>query len=144
MKRYILLSVLVGALPLSMMAQDDLYFTPKKSAKQVQSSYEVLDDTPAYYSGSNRDVDEYNRQRPDKHIRDSIRREVEEEYAYTRRMSRFDDFYWYDPWVVSYYSPYWYDSWYGWYDPWYRPYWYGGWYRPYWYGGWYVGWYGGW
>ena len=37
MKKLVLLSVLFGALPISMMAQDDLYFTPKKSDKTVKS-----------------------------------------------------------------------------------------------------------
>ena len=36
MKKLVLLSVLFGALPISMMAQDDLYFTPKKSDKTVK------------------------------------------------------------------------------------------------------------
>lgn len=55
MKQLYILAVLLCALPLSAMAQDDLYFTPKKKA---QAS---ADTEPAYYVGSNRDVDEYNR-----------------------------------------------------------------------------------
>ena len=56
MKKFILISVLAGVLPLSMMAQDDdLYFTPKKDA--ATNSYSKYDN----YSGSNRNVDEYNR-----------------------------------------------------------------------------------
>ena len=61
MKRFLLFAVLVSALPLMMMAQDDLYFIPKKSVKKVASTYEKIDDRPVYHSGSNRDVDEYNR-----------------------------------------------------------------------------------
>lgn len=61
MKKLILLTVLAGALPLSIMAQDDLYFTPSKSAKESTVKTIRTDDSPAYYSGSNRDVDEYNR-----------------------------------------------------------------------------------
>ncbi len=56
MKKFILISVLAGVLPLSLMAQDDdLYFTPKKDA--ATNSYNKYDN----YSGSNRNVDEYNR-----------------------------------------------------------------------------------
>ena len=55
MKKFFLITVLLGALPVVSMAQDDdLYFTPKKSVKTEESK-------PAYYVGSNRDVDEYNR-----------------------------------------------------------------------------------
>ena len=61
MKKLILLLVLCGAMPLTMMAQDDdLYFTPKKSAKAERAEV-VYDNRPAYYVGSNRPVDEYNR-----------------------------------------------------------------------------------
>ena len=59
MKKLFLLFVLAGAMPLSMMAQDDdLYFTPSKKVAKTSSSVE---NKPAYYVGSNRDVDEYNR-----------------------------------------------------------------------------------
>ncbi|MBQ2225520.1 MAG: hypothetical protein II422_06180 [Prevotella sp.] len=59
MKKFFLISVLLGTLPLVSMAQDDdLYFTPKKSVKSEVSS---IDSNPAYYVGSSRDVDEYNR-----------------------------------------------------------------------------------
>ena len=63
MKKLVLLSVLFGALPISMMAQDDLYFTPKKSDKTVKSTPtpKVESEAPTYYSGSNRNIDEYNR-----------------------------------------------------------------------------------
>ena len=60
MKKLLLISMLIGAMPLSMMAQDDdLYFVPKKKKAQVEhvkdiapvvapqskakSSYEVID-----------------------------------------------------------------------------------------------------
>ena len=57
MKKLVLMTVLAGALPLSIMAQDDdLYFTPKKSS---ETSSVVEKST--YYSGSDRNVDEYNR-----------------------------------------------------------------------------------
>ena len=170
MKQLYILAVLLCALPLSAMAQDDLYFTPKKKA---QAS---ADTEPAYYVGSNRDVDEYNRRGkywshyqklgndslgndivqfqqgngvyPDSAYVDTTfvakyrNNAVDDDFAYSRRMSRWDGYY--DPWLYSYrysygYSPYywrwaWYDPWYGdpFYDPWYpRYYGYYGWYNPY-------------
>ena len=175
MKQLYILAVLLCALPLSAMAQDDLYFTPKKKA---QAS---ADTEPAYYVGSNRDVDEYNRRGkywshyqklgndslgndiiqfqqgngvyPDSVYVDTTfvakyrSNAVDDDFAYSRRMSRWDGYY--DPWLYSYrysygYSPYywrwaWYDPWYGdpFYDPWYpRYYGYYGWYNPYYYAGW--------
>ena len=62
----------------------------------------------------------------------------DDDYACSRRMSMFDDFYgWHSPYY--YWSrPYW-RSWYGWYDPWYDG-WYGaGWYSP-WYHDSFYGW----
>ena len=56
MKKLFLLLAFVGVLPLSALAQDDVYFTPTKSVSKSSS-----DKAPAYYSGSNRSVDEYNR-----------------------------------------------------------------------------------
>lgn len=161
--------------PLSMAAQDDLYFTPTKEYKQKVK--EMGYGEPTYYCGSNRDVDEYNHHfrldsyyqyidslgndtihfdgtmgvYPDCNFRDSIgqKMDYDDDFVYSRRMGRFDDFYgWYDPWFYGYRSPWhyrlgWYDPWYySWYDPWYY-----GWYSPYYYG-WgypyrYYGW-GGW
>lgn len=186
MKRIILLTALAGLLPLGMMAQDDVYFTPSKDNKtNVQKNQCYSDETPTYYSGSNRNVDEYNRrgklssyyqkigadslgndiiefhagngQYPDSVTRDTIYPgsqqyyyNDDDDFAYSRRMSRFDDYYgWYDPYFYGWagYGPYWgarwgwydpglyddlfwgYGGWYGWYDPWYYGY---GWGRPYW------------
>ena len=42
---------------------DDMYFVPKKVKKVPAPRYDANDDRPAYYVGSNRDVDEYNRRR---------------------------------------------------------------------------------
>ena len=191
--RFLFLSVLMGAMPLTMAAQDDdLYFTPKKSSKDapVKIDRDVYD-RPAYYCGSPRNVDEYNRRGKLKSYyqkigTDSLGNDVIEfhegdgtygtadldstitiypgseryydedsDFAYSRRMGRFDDFYW-DPAFYGYYgSPYWrgYYGWYDpWYDPWYGPYytgWYGRWHNPWFYGyyGWgypYYGWGGGW
>lgn len=187
--RFLFLSVLMGAMPLTMAAQDDdLYFTPKKSSKDapVKIDRDVYD-RPAYYCGSPRNVDEYNRRGKLKSYyqkigTDSLGNDVIEfhegdgtygtadldstitiypgseryydedsDFAYSRRMGRFDDFYW-DPAFYGYYgSPYW-RGYYGWYDPWYGPYytgWYGRWHNPWFYGyyGWgypYYGWGGGW
>lgn len=67
----------------------------------------------------------------------------QDDYTYSRRLSRYDDYYWHDPWYYGWYgygpywygSPYWYAGW--WYDPWYDP-WFYGWHRPW---GWYYSWY---
>lgn len=194
MKKIFLFFVLAGAMPLSMMAQDDdLYFTPSKSKAEKKSSYQ---DKPAYYVGSTRDVDEYNRHgkfrsRFQKVGVDSLGNDIiefqagtgiypdtsyvdtmwvapkqykneDEDYTYSRRMSRWDDYYgWYDPWFYGHwgwrpwgyhgwYGP-WYSGYYGWYDPWYDPWYYGyygwgyGWGYPYYHGyyGWYDPWYYG-
>ena len=177
MKKKVLLSVIFGALPLSMMAQDDLYFTPKKSVKEVKSSVENVDDGPAYYSGSNRSDDEYNRMgefashyevvgtdsmgndiiefHPGKGYEDNseeFKYDEEDDYALSRRMSRFEDTYCpYDPWFFTHFGfgPYWHSRYY-WdlYDPWYGGWhspWYGGWYDPWYsYYGWYNSWYSPW
>lgn len=184
MKKIGLLLITAGAISLQAMAQnDDLYFMPNsvsKSAK-VESSVEA----PAYYSGSGRNVDEYNRAGrfrsyyqkigtdtlgndiitfqsgdgvyPDRSYIDTAyvypgSAQFDDDFEYSRRMSRWDGFY--DPWLYGYgpwrYGWYagWYDPWYygyaGWYDPWYG--WYGGWYNPwyYGYGGWYGPYYNGW
>lgn len=185
MKKLILSALLFGAVSLGVMAQDDVYFTPSKSVKKSMSSYEVINDSPAPLSGSNRDVDEYNRRGRSggyfkkigtdslgndiiefhtsaEDITDTlavypgarVEYNVEDDYKYSRRLSRFDDYYWYDPWLYGHYGfgPYWrfrysgfylydpfYDPWFygSWYDPWYYGY-YGGWYDPWYYG--YYGW----
>lgn len=193
MKKLLLLSVLLGAMPITMMAQDDLYFTPKKGGEQIVSSPVVVNkEMPVYHSGSNRNVDEYNRRGAyssyfQKIGTDSLGNDIiefhtgasdiidtlailpgtdvnyqnEDDYNYSRRITRFDDYYW-DPWYYNtfgLYRPYWgyrwgwYNSWYDWYDPWYygwydpwyyerygfwgwgSPYYYYSWGYPYWYGG---------
>ena len=82
--------------------------------------------------------------------KDNARMQSDNDYKYTRNMSRWDNY------EVS--NAYWngyndgrFNRWYGWssfYDPWYYSSWYGGWYDPWlhssWYGGWYGGWYGNW
>lgn len=171
MKKNILALFLLGLISSGAYAQDDMYFMPKKTEKVVKEvapvepyyenrmdvddynrrgffgnqGYALSSDTTANdvinfstsdsldaagYAGVGDEYDEgYN---------------PEDDYVYSRRMSRFDDFYWYDPWYYGWYGPYWYGSpyWYayaGWYGPWYDP-WYYGWYRPWGYG-WYNSWY---
>ena len=184
--RLLLISALFGVLPQTVAAQDDdLYFVPKKQAKQesgADAAYQRKD-APTYYCGSNRNVDEYNRRGKLKSYyqkigTDSLGNDIIEfhdgeevwnaddtdsavniypgsesyfddnDFAYSRRMSLFDDFYcWYSPYYSYWSRPYW-RSWYGWYDPWYAG-WYGnGWYSPWYYNnfyGWgypYYGWAG--
>ena len=60
MKKIALLALLIGTMPLSMQAQDDMYLIPSKS-KKVANSFVVTKDSEVTYSGSDRDVDEYNR-----------------------------------------------------------------------------------
>ena len=168
MKKLFLFLAFAGVMPLSALGQDDVYFTPAKSV-----SKNSRENSPTYYRGSNRSVDEYNRrgrlksyyqkigtdslgndivtyQRMSGVSPDSIYIDTayvypgsasfDDDYAYTRRMSRWDGFY--DPW---FYGAYRWGSWYtGWYDPWYYGYsgWYGwgypyygyGWGYPYYYG----------
>jgi len=174
MKKFFLISILFGLLPLSMVAQtDDLYFVPKKKVKKatVENNYPEQE---TYYSGSNRTVEEYNRLEskyevldgdstnsdiinfsaekgvyPDSMKLDSLN---SEDFELTRKLQRFDD---YD---IANNAAFWagyekgrYD--YMWHSPWYyRTYgwyysgWYG-WYDPWydpWFDPWYYGWYSPW
>lgn len=195
MKKFVLLAVLVAAMPLTTMAQDDdLYFNPKQEAKKEAALREqratayarvraVRDSLYAiHWSGSPRSVDEYNRNgrilshyqgittdslgndiisfRLEKGVKpDSIYDDEafaqkfinqDEDFEYTRDLSRWDGYY--NPWFYDYYGvgPYYWRSGYwgwrntwrygyyaGWYDPWFDPF-----YDPWYYG--YAGWYGGW
>lgn len=202
MKKFVLLAVLVAAMPLTTMAQDDdLYFNPKQEAKKEAALREQRikaynqqrarrDSIYAiYWSGSPRSVDEYNRNgrilshyqgittdslgndiisfRLDKGVKpDSIYDDAafakkyinqDEDFEYTRDLSRWDGYY--NPWFYDYYGvgPYYWRSGYwgwrnpwrygyyaGWYDPWFDPF-----YDPWYYGyagyyGWYDPWYYGW
>lgn len=168
MKKLVLLSVLLGAMPIMMMAQDDdLYFVPTKEnvAKEAEK-YGMPSDT--YYAGSTRSADEYNRRAwsrvapIDSAGNDIIDFSAEKgvypdsaysdvsDYKYTSRMSRFDDYtpsaaYWAGFRDGRWSSPWYYSTYYSWYDPWYDPWYYGGyygwydpWYSPYYY---YSSWY---
>ena len=165
-EKIVLLVAVSGFLPISLAAQDDMYFRPQKTDKK-----DVLRDMPSYNS-TEWNIDEYNRRERsvgeyrrnvdlDTLYSDIILLDMsaidstssfeleeyaytpEEDYVYSRNLSRFDDFYWYDPWYFGWrgYGPYWYGSpyWYAgwWYDPWYDP-WFYGWHRPW---GWYYSWY---
>ncbi len=173
-KKLIMSLLMLGALPLQTVAQDDdMYFVPTKENKAKEAkSYGMPSDT--YYSGSSRSVDDYNRR-----IRssvtpidsagndiiefsavrgvypDSAYQEVaDDNYRYTRRMSRFDGYtpseaYWDGYRDGRWSSPWRYSSWYGWYDydPWYwdSPWYYSSWYSPWYYGyyrPWHHSWYG--
>ena len=171
MKKLILLT-LVSAFSLSLMAQDDdMYFVPTKEnvAKEARK-YGMPQNV--YYSGSNRSVDDYNRRAQFSSPVDSTGNDIidfsavrgvypdsaysqsveNDDYALTRRMSRFDDYtpseaYW-DGYRAGRWSSPWYNTWYSWYDPWYYdswwywndPFYYSSWYGwryPYYYSTWY-------
>ena len=168
MKKLLLISMLIGAMPLAMMAQDDdLYFVPKKKKAQVEqvkeyapvvaplpkakSSYEVIDgDTTKL------DVIDFTEGKG-VYPADSLEAE---DFALTKKMIRFDGYYvsdndafwagynlgrsqwaWHSPWYYSrygIYEPWYYSYWYNYYTPWYYS-----WYDP-WYYGWYDPYYSPW
>lgn len=162
-----ILTVLALALPLSVIAQDDLYFIPKKVPVKEESSTQPQRET-VYYSGSDRDVDEYNRRGLSSSyqpiVTDSLGNDAidfqagnglypadstytgglyddSDDFSCTRAMSRFYDYYCYDPYFWYWRSPYWYPAW-NWYSPWYYSWydpWYYSWYPYHWHHGW-----GGW
>ena len=166
MKKLLLISIIFGALPIAVMAQDDdLYFVPKKGADKATEQYGLPRKT--YYEGTSRSVDDYNRR--GSHYEsidvdsltdvidfsavtgvypDSIY-DTSDDFKLTREMSRFDGYTNTDAYRDGYaagvnsslwHSP-WYYSRYGWYDPWYS------WHDPWYYGsygwGWYDPWYYG-
>ncbi len=169
MKKWILLSVMLGAVSLSSLAQDDdMYFVPtKKNVARDRATYGIPADT--YYSGSMRSVDEYNRRWASSYEVlpvdtgdiisfagvEGVYPDSLGDFSLTQRMTRFDGYepsaaYWAgysrgysDSW--GWHSPWYYSyyPWYDWYyDPWYYDSWYwGGWYG--WYGPWYSPWYRG-
>lgn len=174
MKKWILISIAMGVLPLSMQAQDDVYFVPKKKvASETHRAYERSPRETYHYSGSSRSVDEYNRHFDSYYEtipgdssdiinfdgQTGVYPDSLEDFRYTKRMTRFDDYTpssdaywegysqgrrdsWHSPWYYSSYYP-WYDSWY--YDPWYYDSWYyGGRWGWSWHWGYYDPWYYGW
>ncbi len=188
MKKLILLCIVALCMPVGLLAQDDMYFIPTRELEeQTAREYGMPRDT--YYIGSQRSVDEYNRRGSYYEMIDSLGSDTirfdgvvgvypdstlmdePDDFRYTRRMSRFDDYQpssdywlgyhdgrmqnWHSPFYYShvwgsYYYP-WYSSWYDpIYDPWYDPWYYGGYYSPWrygwygYYGGWYRPYYSGW
>lgn len=166
MKKWTLLFIMLGGFALSGVAQDDMYFVPSK--KNIAKEKEALSmPTDAYYSGSNRSVEEYNRRGSSYEVLpadtgdvitfsavEGIYPDSTADFALTRKMARWDgyepsDSYWqgyrngrYDAYGYwGWHSPWYYSSFYPWYDPWYYDPWYG-WYDG-WYGGWYDPWYYG-
>ena len=166
MKKFFMISILMGAMPLSMVAQDDLYFVPKKKSAEVvevttpinnrvKSRYEVIQ------NDSTNDIIEFDGQKgiyPDS---------LTEDFELTKKMQRFEDYdlsdnaaFWAGyhlgrdtwDWGLSWHSPWYYRTygWYGgWYDPWYYTSWRYGWYDPWldpwhygYYDPWYYSWYG--
>ena len=163
-KMYLLAVLMAAAMPLTSMAQDDdLYFNPKKEAQEKAEKRARLQQQYAaqrarrdslyslFWSGSGRDVDEYNRGgrifshyehvgtdslgndiiqfhvgkgvRPDSIYDDAYfaqkYADQDEDFDYTRRMSRWDGYY--DPWFYGYYGYgpyYWRSRMWGWHNPW--------------------------
>lgn len=163
MKIVFSITILAMVLPLSTVAQDDMYYIPSKSkVSRKVNNYSGTNAT--FYSGSDRNVDEYNRHGSyvleidsagndiidfDAVVGvypDTMYVETGEDYSCTRKMSRFDDYYWDDSYWVGFhagrYSSWWYDPWY--YSSWYYSPWYYGWYDPWFYGGyaWHSHWWG--
>lgn len=173
-KKLFLLFVLAGAMPLTMMAQDDdLYFVPsKKTVETKGSSVRNTADKPTYYVGSSRDVDEYNRRGKfrssfQKIGVDSLGNDIIEFHVGSDIYP--DTAYVDTTWTASkaygngndYDGDYTYsrrmsrwDDYCGWYDPWFYGHWgwrplgYYSWYDPWYYGpygyGWYSSWYNPW
>lgn len=170
MMKKVMVSFLLGALPLAMMAQDDdMYFVPSKKSVERETVNNGMPRS-TYYSGSNRSVDDYNRRGvgnsyyqvmpTDTTGNDIINFSAEqgvypdsaqtEDFALTRQMSRWDGYtpaetYWqgYNDGrvdMLSWHSPWYYSSFY----PWYDSYWY--WNDPWYYRhyGWYSPWYDPW
>lgn len=160
---------------MSMAAQDDdLYFKPKKRSKTEMSTHfdKNIYDRPAYYCGSNRNVDEYNRRGKLKSYykkigTDSLGNDILEFregdgtydkadldstiviYPGSERYYDEDKDYTYSRRMgrfdgfYGYWDPMFYGSYWG--SPYWRGYysWYDPWYDP-WYGPYYTGWYSGW
>lgn len=171
MKKLFLLSVMLGAMSLSAVAQDDdMYFVPTKKSAASQRSASGSP-TDVYHSGSSRSVEDYNRWGSSYEVLpvdtgdiisfagvEGIYPDSLGDFKLTQQMARFDgyepsqaywagysrgysDWAWHSPWYYSSFYP-WYDSWY--WDPWYYGYWGWGdpWYYSHWgWGGYYSHWY---
>lgn len=166
MKKMILFTALLVALPLTMHAQDDdMYFVPTKKNVDEFNSRRYGMPQSTYYEGSSRSVDEYNRRMGGSSYEvigndssdvidfsgvQGVYPDSVGDFQLTRQMARWDgytptDAYWEgyergrsDEWRMStWHSPWYYTSYY----PWYDTYWYSPWYYSSWHIGWYDPWY---
>ena len=114
MKKWLLLSVVMGAMPLTMTAQDDddMYFVPTKANVEKSIPVFATASRPTPYAGSNRNVDEYNRRQMRSHYEpiagDSVASDIidfsavegvypdsvssADDFPLTREMSRWDGY----------------------------------------------------
>ncbi len=167
MKKLVLLSLLVvGFVPMSLFAQDDMYFVPKKAEKNVQSATrKTVGDSLSPVKSLDMTVDEYNRRHMKSSYKvigaDSLGNDIiefepgdgkypdvdtvnvfqapqfDDDYYYSAQMGLFNNYYgWYDPFFYGYLSNRW-NHYYGLWYPWYNP-WANGLYDS-WYNGWYYG-----
>ena len=164
MKKWMFLSMVFVALPVTMIAQDDdMYFASNKSKTTQQKPSQVRENA-SYYSGSSRSIDEYNRRYGSGYEVlpadtgdvisfapvEGVYPDSVSDFQMTRQMQRWDDYvpttaYWEgyaqgrrDAW--GWHSPWYYSAYYPWYDAWYYdPWYYDSWYYRPWYGG-YYGW----
>lgn len=186
MKHLLITALAALVLPTAVHAQDDMYFTPTKG--QVKAAKEARAKArETYYGGINKNDDEYNRRYRVIHNNDvaegdslndiiefqagpgdysdtllvsrSFAQDEEDDYEFSRRLSRFEDYYYLhnDPWYWRHHywaSPYyawnsWVGPWHGWYGPgsmydfWYDPWYYPWHYSPLFAYDRYWGWYGG-
>lgn len=179
MRNITLTAIIALLMPLTASAQDDMYFVPSKQKNEAAKA-ERRKSHETYYSGISKTDDEYNRrthyvaeprlllendstdiiefQAGPQAYPDTIEAGYDpDDFAFSRSLSRFDDYYygWYDPWFYSNYywgTPFWawraYDPWYNpWYGPWYDPFydpWYDPFYRPWAFNRWGYGYYSPW
>ena len=180
MKKWIFLSMAVFLTSLTAAGQDDMYFasSKKQQAKEAERRAELEKryakrqarliaereaNQNTYYSGSNRNVDDYNRMGGSSYETlpadtgdiisfsavEGVYPDSVSDFQLTQQMTRFDDYvpsvaYWEgysagqrDAW--GWHSPWYYSSLYPWYDPWYYdPWYYSSWSWRY---GWYDPWY---
>ena len=171
MNKGLVFLLFIGLLPVSILAQDDdMYFGSSKSSfsKSTRQTEPVVSYSSTYYSGSKRNVDEYNRKRGSYYETipsdtgdvitfspvEGVYPDSLSDFTITQNMQRWDDYlpnaaYWEgynqgcrDSW--GWHSPWYYYSYYPWYYSWYNPWYYDygwSWHYPYYY---YDGWYGGW
>ena len=137
MMNKILVSLILGALPLTMMAQDDdMYFVPSKKSSVSTPVRSSARPAPTFHSGSNRSVDEYNRRGSYYQVlpSDSLGNDIinfngelgvypdsasMDDFALTREMSRWDG---YEPdaaYAEGYRDGRRESTLYGWHSPWF-------------------------